>query len=332
MIAMQGKGVSKGVIKGKLYFYKHPDNTITRRAVTDQEGEKFRLTEAQKKSIQQLNALTEKCRAEQGEEAAILFETHAMFVEDEDYVQSILDTLEEGCNAEYAVYTAGEQFGLMLHDAELADALTSMDNRVPHSDGREVPLVIVAAVAFVEHPHVIGLNDTEVLVCRAAGNHVSLVSSRELHGNAQRNQLKLTLLQFHILSGSQVNPVRLTADVLQLAYLIAQIANLDCFSHMKVLLSLLIGRKLSGLQCIFQKGCDGHNPNTTWDRGDGIYLFNNIVEADITDKFTVCVSVDTHINNDCVLLYHVCCHKSSLAHSRNQNVCTTCDACKVLRV
>ncbi|MDE7171489.1 MAG: phosphoenolpyruvate--protein phosphotransferase [Oscillospiraceae bacterium] len=115
MIVMQGKGVSKGVIKGKLYFYKHPDNTVTKRIVTDQEGEKSRLTEAQQKSIQQLDALTEKCRVEQGEEAAILFETHAMFVEDEDYVQCILDTLEEeGCNAEYAVQTAGEQFAAMF--------------------------------------------------------------------------------------------------------------------------------------------------------------------------------------------------------------------------
>lgn len=108
------------------------------------------------------------------------------------------------------------QPGLMLHDAELADALTGVNDRVPHGDGREVPLVVVAAVALIEHPHVVGLNDAEVLVCRAAGNHMCLVAHGELHGDAQRNQLELSGLQLHILSGPQVNPVRLAADVLQL--------------------------------------------------------------------------------------------------------------------
>ena len=35
------------------------------------------------------------------------------------------------------------QGGLMLHDAELADAVTSVNDRVPHGDGREESLVIV---------------------------------------------------------------------------------------------------------------------------------------------------------------------------------------------
>ena len=38
-----------------------------------------------------------------------------MFIEDEDYVECIHTTLEEeGCNAEYAVLTAGEQFAAMF--------------------------------------------------------------------------------------------------------------------------------------------------------------------------------------------------------------------------
>ena len=106
------------------------------------------------------------------------------------------------------------QSGLMLHDAELADALTSVNDCVPHSDGREVPLVIVSAVTLIKHPHVVGLDDTEILVCRAAGNHMRLVAGGELHSDAQRNQLELALLQFNIFSGPQVNPVGLAADVL----------------------------------------------------------------------------------------------------------------------
>ena len=115
MILMQGKGVSKGVIKGKLYFFQRSDNSITMHQVEDLEAEKQRLAQAQEKSIEQLTLLAEKARADAGEEIAILFDTHAMFVEDEDYVECILSCLEEEhCNAEYAVQMAGEQFAAMF--------------------------------------------------------------------------------------------------------------------------------------------------------------------------------------------------------------------------
>ena len=115
MILMQGKGVSKGVIKGKLYFFQRSDTTVAMRQVEDVEAEKQRLAQAQETTVQQLNILAEKAREDAGEEIAILFDTHAMFVEDEDYVECILSCLEEeGCNAEYAVQMAGEQFAAMF--------------------------------------------------------------------------------------------------------------------------------------------------------------------------------------------------------------------------
>ena len=115
MILMQGKGVSNGVVKGKLYFYERPNTTVEKLEVTDLEAEKARLAAAQEKSIAQLEVLAEKCREEAGDEAAILFETHAMFVEDEDYVECVMDTLnEENCNVEYAVSVAGDQFAAMF--------------------------------------------------------------------------------------------------------------------------------------------------------------------------------------------------------------------------
>ncbi len=115
MITVQGKGVSTGVVRGKLYFYKRPDANVTCKKIDDLNEEKLRLFNAQRKSISQLNALAEKCRAEAGDEAAILFETHGMFVEDEDYSGLILEVMEtEHCNAEYAVHVAGEQFSAMF--------------------------------------------------------------------------------------------------------------------------------------------------------------------------------------------------------------------------
>ena len=115
MILLQGKGVSKGVTSGPIYFFRRSDATVTKYDAPDQAAEKERLAAAQEKSIEQLNRLADKCREEAGDEAAVLFETHAMFVEDEDYVACIMETLEsEGCNAEYAVEQAGEQFAAMF--------------------------------------------------------------------------------------------------------------------------------------------------------------------------------------------------------------------------
>ncbi len=115
MIKMEGKGVSKGVASGPLYFFRRADTTIEKLAAEDIEAEKARVRAAQDQSIEQLNALADKCREESGDESAMLFETHAMFVEDDDYVDCINTALEEErCNAEYAVQKAGEQFSAML--------------------------------------------------------------------------------------------------------------------------------------------------------------------------------------------------------------------------
>ena len=115
MITIQGKGVSKGIAKGPLYFFQRPDTTVTKKVVSDIEAEKARLAVAQEQSIQQLNTLAEKCQDDAGEEMAVLFETHAMFVEDEDFVECMTSLIEEeSCNAEFAVEQAGIQFAAMF--------------------------------------------------------------------------------------------------------------------------------------------------------------------------------------------------------------------------
>ena len=56
MILMQGKGVSKGVVKGPLYFFLRQDPTVGKTTVNDQSAEQARL-QAQEKAIAQLEAL-----------------------------------------------------------------------------------------------------------------------------------------------------------------------------------------------------------------------------------------------------------------------------------
>lgn len=64
MIMIQGKGVSKGVVKGPLYFFKRQDTTVTKYPVEDIAAEKERLAQAQEKAVQQLETLAEKTREE----------------------------------------------------------------------------------------------------------------------------------------------------------------------------------------------------------------------------------------------------------------------------
>ena len=97
MILVQGKGVSKGVVKGKLYFYQRPDTTITKTTVEDTAAELRRLAEAQQKSIYQLEQLADKCRAEAGDESAVLFETPASVFMAKDLAK-LVDFFSVGTN------------------------------------------------------------------------------------------------------------------------------------------------------------------------------------------------------------------------------------------
>ena len=115
MYTIQGKGVSKGVANGPVYFYRRGGGEIVKTAVADAAAEKQRFENARSTAMEQLAALYEKAVAEVGEEGAALFEAHQMMLEDLDYVDGINDMIEgEGVNAEYAVSQVAEQFAAML--------------------------------------------------------------------------------------------------------------------------------------------------------------------------------------------------------------------------
>jgi len=114
MNIIQGKGVSKGIARGPLYFFRRREAAVTKKADGPWEGELARLTAAQADSAAQLEALAEHCGGLPGD-AAALFETHAMFVEDEDFTDCMHALIRgEGCTAEYAVQRAGERFSAMF--------------------------------------------------------------------------------------------------------------------------------------------------------------------------------------------------------------------------
>ena len=115
MILIQGKGVSTGVAIGPLYFYQRAKATIDRYEVADTDAEWQRFKGAQEKAIDQLGQLAEKARAEAGDEAALLFETHQMMAEDLDFEEAIQGLIQENkLNAEAAVTDTAAQFAEMF--------------------------------------------------------------------------------------------------------------------------------------------------------------------------------------------------------------------------
>ena len=115
MITIQGKGVSAGVGVGPLYYYRRATTEIKRYTVEDTGAEWHRFKGAQTGAVEQLGHLAEHARAEAGDEAAMLFETHQMMAEDLDYEEAIEDRItNQKMNAEAAVADTAEQFAEMF--------------------------------------------------------------------------------------------------------------------------------------------------------------------------------------------------------------------------
>ena len=115
MITIQGKGVSAGVGVGPLYYYRRATTEIKRYPVEDTGAEWHRFKGAQTGAVEQLGQLAEQARAEAGDEAAMLFETHQMMAEDLDYEEAIEDRItNQKMNAEAAVADTAEQFAEMF--------------------------------------------------------------------------------------------------------------------------------------------------------------------------------------------------------------------------
>ena len=152
MITIQGKGVSTGVAVGPLYFYRRADLTIRRTEVADKETEWARFKAAQAKAIEQLGELAEKARAEAGDEAAMLFETHQMMAEDLDYEEAIENGIKgEGINAEAVVSETGEQFAAMF--SAMDDAyMQARSADVKDVSGRIVSILLGAVQGGIDSP------------------------------------------------------------------------------------------------------------------------------------------------------------------------------------
>ncbi|MCM1189744.1 MAG: phosphoenolpyruvate--protein phosphotransferase [bacterium] len=109
MQVYRGESVSAGIAIGRIRLYRKKPRRISEEKVRDADAELTRYREARQKALAQLEELYQKVRKEIGGEAAAIFESHRMILEDSDYNEAVEKTVRDGLmNAEYAVSAAGE--------------------------------------------------------------------------------------------------------------------------------------------------------------------------------------------------------------------------------
>lgn len=115
MIAIKGTGVSGGIAAGPAYSYKRTAAAAPKMPAENAKKELVKWKEASAAAAAQLDTLAEKTRREIGDEAALLFETHRMMLDDLDYTERITALIkDEKCSAQDAVGTAGKEFAEMF--------------------------------------------------------------------------------------------------------------------------------------------------------------------------------------------------------------------------
>lgn len=106
-----GKSVFKGVALGKILVFGETNNQVKRKKIDNIDAEISRFEEAKEKAREELQVLYDKAIKEVGEASAAIFEVHQMMLDDDDFVDSVLEIIKtEGVNAEYAVAITGDNF------------------------------------------------------------------------------------------------------------------------------------------------------------------------------------------------------------------------------
>lgn len=115
MITCSGQPVCSGIAFGKLYLYMRSESRIKRYHIENSDEEIARFEKAREKAIEQLGVLYEKALSEVGEANAMIFQIHQMMLEDQDYIESIKNTVaDQMINAEIAVGQTCDNFVQMF--------------------------------------------------------------------------------------------------------------------------------------------------------------------------------------------------------------------------
>ena len=110
----RGTGISNGKVRGKIKFYKKGIKEATATIPKDKASELKRFEQGLKRTKEHIKALENKALKTLGKEEAQIFEIHAMLLEDEDFVSSVIGEINGGKSAEEAIHLTEESYCEML--------------------------------------------------------------------------------------------------------------------------------------------------------------------------------------------------------------------------
>lgn len=110
----QGIGVTNIKAYGKIRFLDTVINYNKEEKSKTVSEEKERFLSAVEETIKSTKEIADRARKTIGESEAQIFEIHAMLLEDEDFIDSVLAEIEEGSSSEEAVLKSGEKYSSIL--------------------------------------------------------------------------------------------------------------------------------------------------------------------------------------------------------------------------
>ena len=115
-VSVKGIGISNGKVSGKIKFFVPLDEeaSYVKPHIVNRKEELERLDKARKIALEEIKALEKKALLTLGEQEAQIFEIHAMLLEDEDYVSSIVGEINGGKDACEAVKATSQAYRDML--------------------------------------------------------------------------------------------------------------------------------------------------------------------------------------------------------------------------
>lgn len=160
MDILKGKGACGAIAIGRLTFFEREDISVKREHIEDVEAEKERFFKARDKAAKELEHLYDKALLEIGETNAQIFEIHQMMLEDDDFIDSVLNIIEkqEMC-AEYAVAVTGDNL------SHLFSAMDDAYMKERASDVKDVSNRVISCLSHKKTTSITKDTDENLIVC-----------------------------------------------------------------------------------------------------------------------------------------------------------------------
>jgi phosphotransferase system enzyme I (PtsI) len=119
MKQINGIAASRGIAIGPAFQFRRQELRIERCPVADRERERDRFQEAVDVARGQLDGIYQTAQAESGSDDAAIFEAHLMMLDDPELHASVQAAImQQGINAEAALYDAAENIAAMLESLD----------------------------------------------------------------------------------------------------------------------------------------------------------------------------------------------------------------------